>query len=36
MLTPVLKKNDKTARLLILTVSFVIFAAIVILAREKL
>ena len=36
MLTPVLKKNDKTARLLILTVSFVIFAAIVILSRVKL
>lgn len=36
MLTPVLKKNDKAARLLILTVSFVIFTAIVILSRVKL
>lgn len=36
MLTPILKKNDKTARLLILTVSFVVFAAVVILSRVKL
>ncbi|MBA3828917.1 MAG: DUF420 domain-containing protein [Taibaiella sp.] len=36
MLTPILKKNDKQARLLILTVSFVIFAAIVILSKYKL
>jgi len=36
MLTPSLKKNDKTARLLILTVSFVVFAAVVILSRVKL
>lgn len=36
MLTPVLKKNDKQARLLILTVSFVVFAAVVILSRVKL
>ncbi len=36
MLTPILKKNDKQARLLILTVSFVVFAAVVILSRVKL
>jgi putative membrane protein len=36
MLSPVLKKNDKQARLLILTVSFVVFAAVVILSRVKL
>lgn len=36
MLAPVLKKNDKQARLLILTVSFVVFAAVVILSRVKL
>lgn len=36
MLTPSLKENDKTARLLILTVSFVVFAAVVILSRVKL
>lgn len=36
MLTPVLKKNDKQARLLILTVSFVVFVAVVILSRVKL
>ena len=36
MLPPILPKNDKTARLLILTVSFVIFAAIVVLSRVKL
>jgi len=36
MLTPALKKNDKTARILILTVSFVVFAAVVILSKYKL
>jgi putative membrane protein len=36
MLSPVLKKNDKQARLLILTVSFVVFAAIAILSKVKL
>jgi len=36
MLTPVIKKNDKQARLLILTVSFVVFAAVVILSKFKL
>lgn len=36
MLTPILNKNDKQARLLILTVSFVVFAAVVILSRVKL
>lgn len=36
MLTPILRKNDKQARLLILTVSFVVFAAVVILSRVKL
>src|SRR5687768_2596305 len=36
LLAPVLKKNDKAARLFILTVSFVIFTAIVILSRVKL
>lgn len=36
MLTPVLKKNDKKARLLILTVSFVVFAAVVLLSKYKL
>jgi len=36
MLTPVLKKNDKQARTLILTVSFVVFAAVVILSKFKL
>lgn len=36
MLTPVLKKNDKQARLLILTVSFVVFAAVVVLSRIQL
>lgn len=35
-LKPVLKKNDKQARLLIFTVSFVVFAAVVILSRVKL
>jgi len=36
MLAPVLKKNDKQARLLILTVSFVVFAAVVFLSRYTL
>jgi putative membrane protein len=36
MLAPVLKKNDKQARLLILTVSFVVFAAVAILSKVKL
>jgi putative membrane protein len=36
MLAPVFKKNDKTARLLILTVSFVVFAAIAVLSKVKL
>lgn len=36
MLSPSLKKNDKQARLLILTVSFVVFAAVVVLSRVKL
>ena len=36
MLTPVLKKNDKQARMLILTLSFVVFAAVVILSRVQL
>lgn len=36
MLSPVLKKNDKTARLLIVTVSFVVFAAVVLLSKFKL
>src|SRR5687768_14567463 len=36
MLTPVLKKNDKHARLLIFTASFVVFAAIAVLSRVKL
>lgn len=36
MLTPVLNKNDKQARLLILTVSFVVFAAVAVLSRVKL
>ncbi len=36
MLTPVLKKNDKKARLLILTVSFVVFAAVVLLHKIKI
>lgn len=36
MLTPAIKKNDKQARLLILTVSFVVFAAVVILSRVTL
>lgn len=36
MLTPIIKKNDKQARLLILTVSFIVFAAVVVLSRYKL
>lgn len=36
MLPASIKKNDKTARLLILVVSFVVFAAVVILSRVKL
>lgn len=35
MLVPVLKKNDKAARLFIITVSFVVFAAIAVLSRVK-
>lgn len=36
MLAPVLKKNDKKARLLIITVSFVVFAAVAFLSRVNL
>ena len=36
MLTPVLKKNDKLAQILIITVSFVVFAAVVVLSKFKL
>lgn len=36
MIAPVLKKNDKQARLLILTVSFVVFAAVALLSKFKL
>lgn len=36
MLQPLLKKNDKQARLLILTVSFVVFAAVAVLSKVKL
>jgi putative membrane protein len=36
MLPAVLQKNDKTARWFILTVSFVVFAAVVLLSRVKL
>jgi len=36
MLSPVLKKNDKQARILILTVSFVVFAVVVLLSKIKL
>lgn len=36
MLAPVIKKNDKQARLLIFTVSFVVFTAVVVLSRVKL
>lgn len=36
MLAPVIKKNDKQARLLILIVSFVVFAAVALLSKFKL
>ena len=36
MLTPVLKKNDKQAQLLIITVSVVVFSAVALLSRFKL
>ncbi|HET9057847.1 MAG TPA: DUF420 domain-containing protein [Chitinophagaceae bacterium] len=36
MLQPILKKNDKQARILIGVVSFVVFAAVVVLGRVKL
>jgi putative membrane protein len=36
MITPSLKKNDKLARLLIYTVSFVVFAVVTILSRVQL
>lgn len=36
MLNPLLRKNDRTANALIFTVSFVVFAAVVILSRVKL
>lgn len=36
MLTPLFKKNDKQARLLIYTVSFVVFAAVAVLSRVQL
>ncbi|HEY9176131.1 MAG TPA: DUF420 domain-containing protein [Flavipsychrobacter sp.] len=36
MLVPVLKKNDKQARLLIFVASFVVFAAVAVLSRVKL
>ena len=36
MLTPVIKKNDKQARLFIYTVSFVVFAVVVLLSRVQL
>jgi len=36
MLAPVIKKNDKQARLLILVVSFVVFAAVALLSKFKL
>ena len=36
MIAPVLKKNDKQARLLILTVSFVVFVAVALLSKFKL
>ena len=36
MLQPTLEKNDKKAKLLIYTVSFVVFAAVVLLSRFKL
>lgn len=36
MLTPAIKKNDKQAKLLILTVSFVVFAAVALLKQFKI
>lgn len=36
MLSPVLRKNDKQARLLIFVASFVVFAAVVVLSKVKL
>lgn len=36
MLTPVLKKNDRNASILILTFSIIVFAAVVLLSRIKL
>lgn len=36
MLSPILKKNDKQAKLLIFTVSFVVFAAVAVLSRVQL
>ncbi|MBA4168205.1 MAG: DUF420 domain-containing protein, partial [Chitinophagaceae bacterium] len=36
MLQPVLTKNDKKARILIFTVSFVVFAAVVALGKYKI
>lgn len=36
MLTPVLHKNDKQARILILIVSFIVFAAVAVLSKFKL
>lgn len=36
MLVPILKKNDKQARLLIIILSFVVFAAVVVLSRVQL
>lgn len=36
MLPPVLQKNDKKARMLILVFSFIVFAAVVLLSRVKL
>ena len=36
MLIPVLKKNDRQARVLIITISLIVFAAIAVLSRVKL
>lgn len=36
MLTPVIKRNDKQARLVIFTLSFVVFAAVLVLSRVEL
>ena len=36
MISPSIKKNDKTAKVLIYTVSFVVFAAVVLLSKIKL